>query len=238
MRERLRAFFRPAGIAAGGPAGPQRGRFQRGEGRGGYGRPGAVERYTASDRLTRSAVVRGVAELPALRESVLALTVVNHPELIFEEFDEIAAIEFENRELMRLWTAVLGVSGDGSRLNRERMLEHLEAAGFAALVAALDRQIRNARIWIATEEAAREDAREAYFQALSLHKLTRALKWQRHEVERDIAEATEAGDAEEVAVLMTRLQQVQNEMARLEHQQALIDGFGVLSGRAKGPVRA
>jgi DNA primase len=83
-------------------------------------------------------------------------------------------------------------------------------------------------------EAAAEDAREGYQQALALHKRTRALKWQKAELQRDIAEATEAGDGDAIPGLMLALQEVQLEVARLENQEAIIDGFGVLSGRVKG----
>jgi DNA primase len=257
MRDRLQAFFRPAGGGAGrgvfqdqgfgggrrqsGSGGPA-GRAGGAGGRPGFtadrfGAGGAGGRIMASDRLTRSALVRGISDLPALRESVLALTVVNHPELIVEEFDEIAAIEFDHRDLKRLWSAILSASADG-RVDREGMREHLEQAGVAGIVAAIDRQIRNARLWTATAEAAREDAREGYVQALSLHKRTRALLWQKREIERDIAEATDSGDAATIDALMSSLGQVQMEITRLENQEALIEGFGVLSGKARGAARA
>lgn len=240
MRERMQAFFRPPGLRAGARHGGQTGGRPRMGGRqpGFAGRIGAAERFTASDRLAHSTLVRGISTLPPLRESVLALTVVNHPELLVEEFDELASIEFENRDLKRLWQAVLSASPDGSRVDRQAMVEHLEAAGHGTVVTSLDRQIRNARIWTATAEAAREDAREGYLQALALHKRTRALKWQKLDVEREVAEATEAEDGEAIAALMLRLGQIQDEITRLEHQQAIIDGFGVLSGRAQGPARA
>ena len=35
---------------------------------------------------------------------------------------------------------------------------------------------------------------------------------------------------------MRTLHEVQLEISRLENQEAIIDGFGVLSGRAKGPA--
>ena len=84
-----------------------------------------------------------------------------------------------------------------------------------------------------TEEAAPEDAREAFRQALALHLRTRALKWQKMELERDIAEATEGDDGEAIMALLRALSEVQMELARLENQEAIIDGFGVLSGRVR-----
>ena len=235
MRERLNAFFRPAPRQGGG------GNFSGNrQGRGGGGRGGQQGNTVPSgisDRLARSALVRGTQELPALRESVLALTVVNHPGLLFSDYDEIAIIEYENRELQRLWSSLIGIAGAvGTRLDRGRLIEELEAAGFDALLKGLEQQIRNSRLWTATADAAPEDAREGYLQALALHKRTRALLWQRRELERELALSTEEGDDERVPQILRALQEVQLETTRLENQEAIIEGFGVLSGRVKGPA--
>ena len=233
MRERLNAFFRPPQRQGGG--GFSGNRQARG---GGRGAPQGITVSTGiSDRLARSALVRGAQDLPALRESVLALTVVNHPGLLFSDYDEIAIIEYENRDLQRLWSALLGIAGSvGAKLERDRLVEELEAAGFDTLLRGLDQQIRNSRLWTATAEAAPEDAREGYLQALALHKRTRALLWQRRELERELAVATEEGDGERVPQILRALQEVQMETVRLENQEAIIEGFGVLSGRVKGPA--
>ncbi|MGX5722012.1 DNA primase [Shinella zoogloeoides] len=233
MRERLNAFFRPAQRQGSGSFSGNR------QGRGGSrgGPQGNMVPSGISDRLARSALVRGAQELPALRESVLALTVVNHPGLLFSDYDEIAIIEYENRDLQRLWSALIGIAGSvGARLDRARLVEELEAAGFDTLLKGLDQQIRNSRLWTATEDAAPEDAREGYLQALALHKRTRALLWQRRELERELAVSTDEGDDERVPQILRALQEVQMETVRMENQEAIIEGFGVLSGRVKGPA--
>lgn len=237
MRDRLNAFFQPA-MRQGGERRGFGGRQQRREGgRGAVGTQSSTP-ATISDRLARSTLVRGAQELPALRESVLALTIVNHPQLLFEEYDEVAAIEFDNRDLQRCWSEVLGIAASaGDRLTRDRLVEELEASDFGSMLKALDQQIRNSRLWTATEEAAATDAREGYLQALALHKRTRALLWQRRELERELAEATEEGDGERVPQILRALQEVQMETKRLENQEAIIDGFGVMSGRVKGPAK-
>ncbi|MDQ0454561.1 DNA primase [Rhizobium paknamense] len=236
VRDRLYAFFQTQGGQRAG-----RGNFERGGARSGGrgGGPQAASRAGAavSDRLARSGLVNRQASQPTLRESVLALTIVNHPELLQEDYDEISVIDFDNRELQRLWPALLtAVAEAGSQLNREELSERLQAAGFADLVKALDQQIRNARLWTATTVAAFEDAREGYRQALSLHKRAKALRRQKAELERDMAEAVEAGDAERHDSAMAVLREVQTEIVRMENQEAIIDGFGVMSGRVKGPA--
>ena len=233
MRDRLNTFFRPAQRQGGGTFSGNR----QGKGGGRNASQGNTAPTGISDRLMRSALVRGAQELPALRESVLALTVVNHPGLLFSDYDEIAIIEYENRDLQRLWSALIGIAGAiGTRLERDRLIEELEAAGFDTVLKTLEQQVRNSRLWTATVEAAPEDAREGYLQALALHKRTRALLWQRRELEQELAVSTEEGDGERVPQILRALQEVQQETVRLENQEAIIEGFGVLSGRVKGPA--
>ena len=244
MRERMQAFFGTGygnrGQAKSGGGSYGRGNFggegrdgKRGDGRGGASAQSS-RGLAVSERLSQSGLVRGHSAMPSLRETVLVMTVANHPQMLHDEFDELAALEFDDKGLMRVWQVMLDAAAIGGRFDRERLFEALEAAGQGEFIARLESQIRNARIWTATVEAASEDAREGYQQALSLHKRTRALKWQKAELERDIAEATEAGDGEAIPGLILALREVQLEVARLENQEAIIDGFGVLSGRIKG----
>ncbi|MGV3548999.1 DNA primase [Rhizobium sp.] len=235
MKGRLRAFFSPQSQSGGeqrrpfSQRGPQQGRSQQAAGRGSAG--------PVSDRLARSGLVAGYSALPSLRECALALTVVNHPPLFFEDFDALRQIEFESRDMRRFWQAVMGIAAaSGPELTREELLTALETQGFDSLLASLDKQIRFARLWTATEHAAIEDAREGYTQVLALHMRARALLRQRHEIERELAEAVEHGAEADAERLMLTLKEVQQEIARLEAQEALVDGFGVMSGRVKGPA--
>jgi DNA primase len=139
--------------------------------------------------------VRGHGDTPSLRETVLVMTVANHPQMLHEDFDELSTLEFEDKGLMRIWQVMLDAASAGGRFDRERLFAALEADGQADLIARLESQVRNARIWTATVEAAAEDAREGYSQALALHKRTRDLKWQKAELERDIVDCEDA-DAE------------------------------------------
>ncbi|KPF45440.1 DNA primase [Rhizobium sp. AAP43] len=246
IRDRLYALFQSAQPGRGERGGYQGGARAGGSGGGGGqqgrfgGRPQgpiAAGRGAVSDRLARSGLVRGRQEHPSLRESVLALTIVNHPQLLEQEYDEIAAIDYDNPGLQKLWSALLTAVGElGATLGREQLIAKLDAAGHGELLRALDQQIRNARLWIATEIAAAEDAREGYGQALALYKRARALKRQRMELEREVADATEADDAERIEQLISALHEVQLEVVRMENQEAIIDGFGVMSGRVRGPA--
>ncbi|WP_454686233.1 DNA primase [Agrobacterium leguminum] len=240
MRDRLNGFFQPRFQQGGAQNGNFRRNGAQGAGRGfqrnasGRGGGSAAPASSISDRLTQSGLVRGHQTKPSLRESVLAITIVNHPELLLEEYDEIAAIDYENRDLQRLWSAVLTYAAESAaEISRAGLIERLLQQGFEALLKAMDQQVRNTREWTATELAALEDAREGYVQALSLHKRTKSLLWQKLELEREIAEAT---DHERGTLLVRALAEVQLEIGRMENQEAIIEGFGVMSGRVKGPA--
>lgn len=235
MRDRLHGLFQ----------GNKRGDDRRSnfQPRGGNNRPGqgptqgpraSGRGLAVSDRLARSGLVRGHRDLPALRESVLALTVANHPQLLLDDHDEIAGVEFENRDLQRFWSCLLTAAAKlGARLNRPNLREELEENGFESLIALMNQQIRNARLWTATEEADLQDVVQAYRQAYALHSRNKELRWQKIELEREIAE-TATDEEERGTALMRALSEVQLEIGRLENQEAIIDGFGVMSGRVKG----
>ncbi|CUX26435.1 DNA primase [Agrobacterium genomosp. 13] len=238
MRDRLNGFFQPRF--------QQGGNFRRdgGQGAGRGFQRNASERGGAMsappgnnyERLARSGLVKGYLTTPSLRESVLAITIVNHPELLLEEYDEIAAIDYQNRDLQRLWSSVLTYAAEcAADISRKGLLERLSQHGFEALLKAMDQQVRNARLWTATEQAAMEDAREGYVQALSLHKRTKSLLQQKRELERELEREIIEGKGDGT-LLVRALAEVQLEIGRMENQEAIIDGFGVMSGRVKGPA--
>jgi DNA primase len=245
VRERLNGFFQPPSRAAN----DRRQNFQRGGG----GRPGqggqqrgryassnhtiggaAVESGTAgSAKLNQLLKGASSTRLPTLRESVLAMTIVNHPQLLLEEYDEIASMDFESRDLQRLWSCVLTVAGRANPdFSAKHLREQLEENGFSEILAAMNQQVRNARLWTATLEADAQDALQAYRQTRALYSRSKELRHQKTELEREIAETID--EPELNSLLLRALLEVQNEISRMENQEAIIDGFGVLSGRVKG----
>lgn len=245
IRGRLGAFFNQSG----GAGGDRRQNFQRNSNNAGPGRKGGrggapqggsvvagamIESGTAgSARLNQMLKLSSQAR-PPLRETVLALTIANHPQLLLDEYDEISSVDFENKDLQRFWSSLLSIVGQlGMKLSVEAVREGLVAEGFSDLLAGMTQQVRNARLWTATEEADPQDALHAYRQTRALHSRNKELRLQKMELRREIEELT--GDEEERGdILMRALLEIQNEITRLEAQEAIIDGFGVLSGRVKG----
>ncbi len=231
IRDRLRGFFSNKNINQGQGnrgfnSGNQNNRYQNGRGNG-------AGSMLASDKLRRSGLVSGRSDLPLSRESALVFTIISHPHMLIDDFDILMELELENKELQRLWQIMQEACANGSRLTREEMVKYLTQRSMEPIIERLEKQMRELRLWQVMADAAPEDARDGFMQAFSLNQRTRSLKWQKNELERDIAVATEEGDENSVPALIAALQQVQEEVLRLESQEAIIDGFGVLSGRGR-----
>nr|WP_026358728.1 DNA primase [Aureimonas ureilytica] len=242
MDDRLRAFFGPApstgGYGRGGGAGGEwRGRGRAGGdrngggGRGGAGGPGGMggRRSAVSDRLSRSSLLRPQGmQAASLREVSIVVGFINHPLLLREAFDYLADVELPPGDLERLRSAVIDVYADELHHSRDELLAAIERQGLLPIFEGFETQLRTVRLWSFLGEAALEDAREAVRQALHLHHKFRSL----HR-ELKAAEQALAVDGDELAY--AQVVEINREINNLAGTEALIDGFGVLSGRpAKG----
>jgi DNA primase len=226
MRDRAQAFFGQARQS--GNRGQNRGGFAPG----GYGQRGRGQtsgRLAVSDSLVRSSLVKGTSATaaPPLRETAILLTLLNHPRLIEEDFETIAALDLDHPELRRLHLAMLDAMAEALLQDGMEMREALRARGHGDSMEALETIVRRARIWTATERAAEEDAREALKQALHLHQRARVLHKELRAVEAALMD-------DETGEVFGRLLDIQNEIRKTEATEALIDGFGIPSGRPAG----
>lgn len=165
----------------------------------------------------------GRAQHP-LREVVLAMTVINHPALLQSHLDEFARIEFSSTDLDRLRAAILEIvsHGDGEAAS---IRDALAAAGFGAILERLEDQIEKAGHWPARPEAADADANEGWLQALTLHRRARTLH-------KELKDAEGALGLDPSEANLARLVDIQQQLAKSEGTEALIEGFGAPSGRA------
>ncbi|MFD2236239.1 DNA primase [Aureimonas populi] len=223
MEERLAGFFGP-------PAGARRGEGRRGarpERDAGRGRRGgsSPKRSVVSERLMRSGLMRGAGAASASpREIAIVVGFVNHPALLGEAFDHFADLELPEGELARLRSAVLDVYADHLPHSREEIVAELARRGMGATFASFEERLRMLGVWSLLEGAALEDARETMRQALHLqhrfHSLHRELRQ---------AEATLAAEFSEIAYI--QMIEIKREIDNFAGTEALIDGFGLLSGR-------
>ncbi|TWH27105.1 MULTISPECIES: DNA primase [unclassified Aminobacter] len=229
MRDRVQSFFGPR------DRGPQKSRFggERGFGGGRGGKQGqiAAGRIAVSESLARSALVRASGGTLPLRETAMIVSMINHPELIDEHFEEFADMDLPHPELRKLHSAVLDALANGVDHERKALIAALAAAGHEASWERAVALVRKARIWPALEDAAIEDAREAFSQAAALQTKARELKRQRASVQQALADAVEKGEEQTSQHLLQVLNTISLDIANLERLEALVDGFGVQSGR-------
>ena len=196
----------------------------QGGGRGDHG--GSARRSAISERLARSSLTRPqrVPE-PSLREIAIVLGFVNHPLLIRDEFDTFADLELPSGDLDRLRSCVLDAYAEAPPVDREGLLIELDRRGTRTVFDAFEAKARHVRLWPVLPEAAAEDAREAVRQALHLQHRANALAVELKRAEESLGrEPTEAAFA--------HLIEVKHELERVDGTEALIEGFGILSGRA------
>lgn len=215
LRERVNAFF-----------GSSRQGGRHGPGGRPHGRPGAAAgRLAVSESLARSAMVRAAGGHMPLREAAIMVAAVNHPALIDEHFDAIEALPLASRDLARLRAALLDALAHGAALERQVLREAVQAAGAGEVMERAEALLRRANQWPALPDAALEDAREAFQQALHLHRSAGFLHKELKAAEHALAnEPTEEN--------YRHLVEIQAELRKVQATEALIEGFGILSGRA------
>ncbi|MGH6859968.1 MAG: DNA primase [Phyllobacterium sp.] len=189
------------------------------------GRGAANGRYAVSDSLARSVLVKTTSAAPPLRETAILMTLFNHPRLIEDDFETVVRLEFSHPDLKRFHAAMLNAMAENHLAGGAEMRASMAETGHGALIEALEALTRRARIWTATAEAAEEDALEALRQAVHLHQRASTL----HK-ELKVAETALASEATDEN--LNRLLDIQNDIRNAQATEALIEGFGIPSGRS------
>lgn len=217
MRERMQVFFGRGSQAAPGRRGEDRGRF------GERGRAAlAAGRLAVSDSLSRSAIVkRGGGPMP-LREATLIVALAHHPSLIEEHFDQVETLDLTHGECRQMLTVLVDALVLGGR---ESGAAAIEQAGLGEAWSRAFALVRGTEQWPFLPDAAIDDARGAFQQALHLHRSARTLH-------KELKAAEAAAAAEMTDENFRHLVDVQAQLVELQQTEALIEGFGVASGKA------
>ena len=230
MRERVLSFFgNQRGRQQGGQGERGKGSFNKG-GKGGergqWNKGGggvAAGRLAVSDSLTRSAMVKRAGGILPLRETCLVVALVNHPALVDENFDHVERLDLSNADLRQLHVALIDAMAHQAN-NRDEVVGAIGRAGCNEIWERAVALVRRARQWTALEDAALEDARDAFAQTLHLHRSARTLHKELKQAE--AALATDPTDEN-----YRHLVEVQAQFHDVQATEALIEGFGVSSGR-------
>ena len=110
-----------------------------------------------------------------LREAAIIVALVNHPALIDENFDACRIPRSRHPDLRRLHAAILDAMAHDMANDRDAVIAAIERAGCGEIWERAVALIHRARQWPALEDAALDDARDAFAQALHLHRSARTL---------------------------------------------------------------
>ena len=182
----------------------------------------------ASAGIAQSPVMQPGTGLPA-REALILALLINHPGLLVQHVEEIASLDFANAETRRLRDSLLNLTSDAS-LSSADVITALDAAALGAIRARVERSAAGTGLaWCVHPDAADSDAANVLLQALALHRHGRHLH-------RELILAEAVAIAEGTDASFTHLNEIKAELASLEGKDAMLEGFGQLSGLKLPPV--
>ena len=204
--------------------------------------PGAGEApyVAASPQLAASPVHRGHRAAIPRREALILQATINHPRLLHDHLEELAATEFRHADTQKLKGALIDVfahhfaddfskeGGADAKAERAALATELTRRGFAELLKRIERTITTPSVWGAGPQAAGADVLLTWKQLIALHR-----QW--HSLTRELKDAETALGQDNTEANYARLRDVKATLASIEGTEALIEGFGASSGR---PVRS
>ncbi|MBR1089598.1 DNA primase [Bradyrhizobium manausense] len=189
----------------------------------------------ASPQLAASPIMRGQRSAISRREALILQSLINHPWLLHDHLEEVAALEFAHPEAHKLRAAIIAAfandhhhSPDPGEL-ADKMRSDIEKGGFSQLLQRVEAGITNAAVWGAREGAARDDVLATWHQLVTLHR-----QW--HSLLRELKDAELALGEDPSEANLAWLRDVKARLAEVDGTEALIEGFGELSGRFQKSV--
>ncbi|MBR0965769.1 DNA primase [Bradyrhizobium diazoefficiens] len=189
----------------------------------------------ASPQLAASPIMQGQRSAISRREALILQILINHPWLLHEHLEEAAALEFIHSDVHKLRAAIIAAfandhhhSPDPSE-QAEKMREDLERGGFSQLIQRVEGRITTGAVWGARQGAARDDVLSTWHQLVALHR-------QYHSLLRELKDAELALGEEPSEANMAWLRDLKARLAEVDGTEALIEGFGELSGRFQKSV--
>jgi DNA primase len=219
MRERVQAFFGSQRTSRQGSRNEKSsgGQFAKGSASSG--------RLAVSESLARSALVKRAGGVMPLREAALIVTLVNQPLLIDQYFDVVEGLDVTHADLRKLLSGLVDALAHGVDHHREALIAALIEAGHEEIWNRAVEQLKKAYYWPALESTAFEDAHSSFVQVLHLHLSARNLN-------RELKAAEAAMGADPTEENYRHLIEVQAQLRDVAATEALIEGYGAMSGRA------
>jgi DNA primase len=226
---------RPFAPRGAGPAGRFAPRGGRGPGAGGLSAISSGPYQAASPQLATSPIMRGQRSAMSRREALILQSLINHPWLLHDHLEEVAMLELAHPEATKLRAGIITAFANDHHHSpdveeqAEKMRADLEARGLSEVLQRVERAITTGAVWGAKPGAAREDVLATWQQLVVLHQKTHALLREKKDAE--LALGDESSEAN-----LAWLKDVSARLESLDGTEALIEGFGELSGRFRKSV--
>ncbi len=221
FEEKLRAFFAPARAAWVREQGARRNSV-----RSSFTQGRTAPQVPVSDGLRNSRLLRtGKAAEPTPREATIIMSLVNHPALAEERLEALAGLDFETSQAQSVMAAILDLAAHEHALDGPGMTQALEARGFGPLLERMRSFLVMQGVWQTAENIAAMDAETGLVHALALHN-------KKVQLNKDLKAAEVALGDDPSEENFERLRDIQNQISTVDGTEALIEGFGSLSGRA------
>jgi DNA primase len=205
----------------------------RGDGRGGLSTaPRTINRspyQVASPQLAGSSIMRGQRSALSRREALILLSLINHPWLLHDHLEEVAALELAHPEAHKLRAGIIGAFSNYSHTDdpaaeSARLRASLDKSGYSEQIQKVERSLTTKNVWAAQAGAANEDVLATWHQLVALHR-----QW--HSLLRELKDAELALGQDSSDQNLNWLRDVKARLAEVDGLEALIEGFGESSGR-------
>ncbi|QDF42020.1 DNA primase [Bradyrhizobium symbiodeficiens] len=189
----------------------------------------------ASPQLAASPIMRGQRSAISRREALILQILINHPWLLHDHLEEVAALELAHPEAHKLRAGIIAAFANDHHHSpdpgeqAEKMRSDLAEGGFSQVLQRVENGITTQAVWGAREGAAPDDVLATWHQLVALHR-------QYHSLLRELKDAELALGEDPSEANMSWLRDVKARLAEVDGTEALIEGFGELSGRFQKSV--
>jgi DNA primase len=185
--------------------------------------------HAASPQLALSPIMRGQRSALSRREALILQSLLNHPWLLHDHLEQVAALELAHPEAHKLRAGIIAAYAhyshtDEAAAETARLRAVLDKSGYSKQIQLVERALTTRDVWGAQPGAAAEDVISTWHQLVALHHKAHALLRERKDAELALSqEPTEANFA--------WLKDVSSRLESMDGTEALIEGFGEQSGR-------
>ena len=174
--------------------------------------------------------MRGQRSTMSRREALILQCLLNHPWLLHDRLEEVAALELAHPEAIRLRAGIIAAfahdkhHGEAPDEAAASIRQDVAKGGLSEPLQRLEIAITTKDVWGAQPGAAKEDVLSTWHQLVSLHR-----QW--HSLFRELKDAEAALGADATEQHLGWLRDVKARLSEVDGIEALIEGFGDSSGR-------